>query len=78
MDPITALSLASNVLQFIDFGLKLASALNEQRQGSNTVANLDYLELANGLKAISEPLSMINNKNGRVDQRPLNDEDEVN
>jgi len=58
LDPLSALSLASNVVQFIDFGSKLISEIQEIRQSASgsTKENADFLFTAKAFRRQSDIL----------------------
>ena len=58
LDPLSALSLASNVVQFIDFGNRLISEIQEIRQSASGLAkeNIDFLFTAEAFRRKSDIL----------------------
>jgi len=58
MDPFSALSLASNVVQFVDFGSKLVSRILEIHHSADgaLAANVDLETIITDLRNISESL----------------------
>ena len=58
LDPLSALSLASNVVQFIDFGSRLISEIQEIRQSASglTKENIDFLFTAEAFRRKSDIL----------------------
>ena len=58
LDPLSALSLASNVVQFIDFGNRLISEIQEIRQSASglTKENIDFLFTAEAFRRKSDIL----------------------
>jgi hypothetical protein len=55
LDPLTALSLASSVIQFVDFGIKLFRSGRELYGSSNgsSVGNQDLDTIAKDLKGLN-------------------------
>ncbi len=58
MDPITAVGAAGNIIQFLDFGLKLASKAQEIYKSNNSALseNNDMEVLAEGLAKLTTKL----------------------
>ena len=52
MDPISAISLASNIIQLVDFGLKLSKTCGEIYQTGLSAANTDLKNDALSLQSL--------------------------
>ncbi|ESZ93264.1 ankyrin 2,3/unc44 [Sclerotinia borealis F-4128] len=59
MDPLTAIGLASAVIQFIDFGLKIAARLNDLNRSNSS-------QIPKSLQAISTQLPLLVSSLGRM------------
>jgi hypothetical protein len=61
LDPFSALSLAGNVLQFVDFGTRLASHMVELYQSASGITEDDaeILDLTHQFKLLAERLSVV-------------------
>jgi hypothetical protein len=77
MDPLSALSLAGSIVQFVDFGIKLLSGAGElYRSHTGTLKINDQIELTtNDLKAVIIKLQCSFYPDTRPD--PINEDDEA-
>jgi len=77
MDPLSALSLAGSIVQFVDFGIKLLSGAGElYRSHTGTLKINDQIELTtNDLKALIIKLRCSFYPDTRPD--PINEDDEA-
>jgi hypothetical protein len=57
MDPLTALSLASSIAQFVDFGFKLVDEAHEIREAGSTIDNVVLKSVTNDLVQITSSLT---------------------
>lgn len=61
LDPLTSLSIASSVIQFVDYSTKLVSKAKEIRKSSNGVLseNLEVESVCKRLQTLSETFSTV-------------------
>lgn len=62
MDPLTALSLASSVVQFVDFGTKVALGIREiyNSKSGQTARIKETIEAVERMKSLNDELSPVN------------------
>ncbi len=74
MDPLTALGLAANVAQFVDFGASIFRDSKEIFHRGSTVSIRHLDELASDIKRVSSSLT---GKCADLSSKPLSKEEEV-
>ena len=57
MDPITAIGFASNIIQFVDFGIKIVTGTLEVVKSGSLVENSNIAMIINDFHAVVQPLS---------------------
>lgn len=73
MDPLTALSLASSIVQFVDFGIKLVGKANEIREAGSTIDNVILQSVTKDLVQINS--SLVSQYSSAA--KPVTSEDQV-
>lgn len=75
MDPLTAIGLAGNILQFIDFTAKLLSQADEIRHAGSAASTFDLINVTKDFETLTQKLTVAAPQNSTLIQ--LSQDDQV-